>query len=113
MSISNYGELKTAVADYTKRRDLTARIPDFIQAAHVRIVEYAGQLSQMTADEDTNELLSYNASVYLYGALAEAFAYLRDMEMLMIYQTKFEHELSNLAMTGFDTIDGIPNGPVI
>lgn len=30
MSISNYGELKTAVANWINRKDLTSRIPDFI-----------------------------------------------------------------------------------
>lgn len=37
MSISNYGELKTAVAGWLNRADLTAQIPDFIRLAEQRI----------------------------------------------------------------------------
>jgi len=37
MSITNYGELKTAVANWLTRSDLTARIPEFIELAEQRI----------------------------------------------------------------------------
>jgi len=37
MTISNYGELKTEVEDYTHRTDLTAKVPLFIQLAESRI----------------------------------------------------------------------------
>ena len=33
MAISNYGELKTAVADWLNRDDMTAVIPTFIDLA--------------------------------------------------------------------------------
>ena len=37
MSITTYSELQTAVANWLKRSDLTANIPDFIRLAEVRI----------------------------------------------------------------------------
>jgi hypothetical protein len=37
MSIGTYAELRTAVAAWLKRTDLTAQIPDFIRLAEVRI----------------------------------------------------------------------------
>lgn len=37
MSITSYSELKTAVADYAHRTDLTSKIPDFIVSAESRI----------------------------------------------------------------------------
>ena len=37
MSISNYTELKTSVANWLNRTDLTAEIPDFIELAENRI----------------------------------------------------------------------------
>jgi hypothetical protein len=37
MALSNYTELKAAVADWLDRTDLTARIPDFIRLAEVTI----------------------------------------------------------------------------
>jgi hypothetical protein len=37
MSITNYSDLKTTIASYLARSDLTAQIPDFIQLAETRL----------------------------------------------------------------------------
>ncbi len=37
MSVDNYGELKTAIANWAERDDLTSRIPEFIALAEDRI----------------------------------------------------------------------------
>ncbi len=37
MAITNYGELKNAIADWLDRSDLTSRIPDFVSFAETRI----------------------------------------------------------------------------
>jgi hypothetical protein len=37
MSIATYSELKTAVANYLARTDLTDQIPDFIRFAEIRL----------------------------------------------------------------------------
>jgi hypothetical protein len=37
MALTTYGELKSAVADWLNRTDLTARIPDFISLAHAKL----------------------------------------------------------------------------
>ncbi|MEK9654394.1 MAG: hypothetical protein VW202_01710, partial [Halieaceae bacterium] len=37
MSISTYSELKTSIANFLARDDLTAQIPNFIQLAEARI----------------------------------------------------------------------------
>ena len=113
MAINNYGELKASVADYIKRRDLTSVIPDFIQNAHRVLVEYAGNLSNLQNDEDTNQLLGYNPQVYLWGSLKEAALYIRDYELMSVYEAKFQAELNNLAMSGYDVIGMSPNGPVV
>ena len=42
MTISTYAELKTAVANYLERSDLTSRIPEFISLAQARM--YRGQM---------------------------------------------------------------------
>lgn len=54
MALSNYGDLKTAVANWLHRSDLTTQIPDFVSLAESRIqsdlgdlvaLEYAGTLT--------------------------------------------------------------------
>lgn len=113
MAITNYGELKEAVKDFLKRDDCDAAIPEFCQAVHVKLVEAVGNLAPLSSDTDTNQLLDYDPMVYIYGALAEAFIYARDLEMATVYTGKFLKELQNLYATGFDTISGSPNGPVV
>lgn len=58
MAISNYGELKTAVAARAVRSDLTSLIPDFIRRAHDLIVRKAVIASEITADAATEALPS-------------------------------------------------------
>ena len=48
MSITTYGELKTAVANWLNRSDLTSYIPDFIRLAEQRI--YYGATGQFASD---------------------------------------------------------------
>jgi hypothetical protein len=58
MSIANYAELQTAVADWLHRADLTARIPDFIMLGESRLnrelrlfsMENADTISTSTSD---------------------------------------------------------------
>jgi len=113
MAISNYGELKTAVANHLQRRDLDAVIPDFIQNTHLTLTEYTGSLAPLAADTDTNEMLAYDPHTYLFGACFEGAQYLRDAELMATYAARFQQKLQNLAATGFDYIKGTPNGPVI
>lgn len=109
MSITNYAELKAAVADYTKRTDLTNQIPDFIRAAHIKLNEIngVGPLMMFVEDTDTNPLLDYSPFPYLYGAVGYAAAYLRD-DSLSGYADMFADELAKLASTGLRKIQAEP-----
>jgi len=56
MSISNYGELKTATENWLHRTDLTSRIPEFISIAEAKIandVRCNAQQTRSTADVST------------------------------------------------------------
>jgi hypothetical protein len=56
MSLSNYGELKTAAANWLNRSDLTACIPDFVGLAHSDInadVRHWRMLNRATATLDS------------------------------------------------------------
>lgn len=80
MSIETYGELKTAVADWSHRSDLTARIPDFIRLAENDFNRRTGQSHDLTSRPDaaSNELLDDYPDVYLYGALMQMAIYTQD-----------------------------------
>lgn len=53
MSITTYAELKTAVANWLARSDLTSYIPDFIRLAEVRIYDEVKHIDMETALSDT------------------------------------------------------------
>lgn len=56
MAITNYGELKTAVAARAVRSDLTSLIPDFIRRAHDIIVSEMAVQADLTLDAATESL---------------------------------------------------------
>ncbi len=53
MSITNYGELKTAIANELHRDDLSARIPEFIKLAE----DWAAQMLRIRAMETQSDLV--------------------------------------------------------
>jgi hypothetical protein len=56
LAITNYGELKTAVASRAIRTDLTALLPDFIRSAHDVIVGALAVCNTVSADAATETL---------------------------------------------------------
>jgi hypothetical protein len=56
MAIANYVTLKSAVADWAERSDLTTQIPDFIRAAHDTITRELVITSDLTLDSATETL---------------------------------------------------------
>lgn len=96
MKITNYGELKTAVADALKRRDLVEQIPLFIDKVHIEVGESGGALDDLSDDADTNALLIYNPYVYLYGAVAEGADFIRDEGSLQVYRVKYDALLQDI-----------------
>lgn len=184
MALTNYGELKTTIADWLNRDDLTAVIPDFITLAtaqvnrrvrHWRAVKratatadsqfltlpsdwlegrniqlstdpvtplrfasiqqmdefrasnstqgrpcwyaihgtylefvpvpdssytcemtYYAKLAAMSADTDTNWLLTNFPDAYLYGSLLNAAPYLGDDERLMVWERLYEKVLMGI-----------------
>ncbi len=53
MAISNFSELKTAVADWLDRDDLTSKIPDFISLAEARHAREIKLRAMITRDTST------------------------------------------------------------
>lgn len=61
MSIATYSELKTAIANWCSRDDLTAVIPDFVRLAEVRIKS----MVKVRGDESEVSLVCAAGSAYL------------------------------------------------
>lgn len=81
MAITTYTELKTAVANWLYRDDLTARVPEFIALAESEIRRRARVelgFAALSDSHTTSTLLTEAPDVYLYGALKHAAPYLVD-----------------------------------
>ena len=65
MALSTYAELKTSVANYMHRSDLTSVIPDFVSLAEKRIVNDLIQSGGHTSIEDVTSMAttSYEATL--------------------------------------------------
>ena len=57
---------------------------------------YYKKPTAFSADGDTNTLLTNHAGLYLFGALAEAFAFVQDIEAASGYQTRFAGVVNSL-----------------
>lgn len=78
MAISTYSELKTAVADFLNRDDLTDVIPTFISLTEAKLGRRYKDFTALSGNNPSNWILSSHPDVYLYGALVEASPYLSD-----------------------------------
>lgn len=109
--ITNFGTLKTAVADWLNRDDdteLTGYIPNFVQNAESRFLrdprvrDPDGAATRITtlaagADTGTNWLLTNYPDVYLFGALVESAPFVRDDDRLPIWEAELQRRLDELA----------------
>lgn len=98
MALNTYSDLKTAIGDWLHRGDLAARAADFIALAELRFTRQI-TLSEFVPLSDanpTNWMLTNAPSVYLYGALLEASAYLLDDERIPLWKQAFDNAVFEL-----------------
>lgn len=79
MALSNYTELKAAVAQWMRRADLTAEIPDYITLAEkkiVKILKIRGQETETTLTPNSGDSTvalpsDYGSPIALWNALSD------------------------------------------
>lgn len=99
----NYGQLKTRIASALHRSDLTARIPDFVGDATVRINNRLGLgLADLVADDDTNPVLTDSPLLYLYAGMQAGYEYLNNGDNAQYYGRRFEATADIVNVTGND-----------
>lgn len=65
-------------------------------AAYTANVFYYGKFAALSADSDTNWLLTNHPSVYLFACLAEAAPYLMDDERSVLWEGKYAKDMNEL-----------------
>lgn len=98
MALTSYNDLKTTIATYLARSDLTAVIPDFISLAEAKLKRRFRDVTSLSASVSTNWLLTNHPDVYLYGSLLEAQPYLMDDARIASWAQIFERVVSEVRL---------------
>lgn len=111
MSISTYAELKTSIADFLNRDDLTAVIPTFIDLTEAKLKRRYKDFAPLSDSNTSNWILADYPDIYLYGALMEAAPYLHDDARVTIWAQLYAASVSALkgsvSNADFDDYDGL------
>ena len=99
--ISNYAQLKAAVANIINRDDLSEEMDQFYQTVHTELTEIVGPLDLMVDDGDTNALMLYQPTYYTYGMVMHAAAFIGDDPMLNRYSLLYLPMISDLQMGAY------------
>lgn len=59
-------------------------------------VLYYKRLDSLSADADTNWLLTYHPNIYLFAALSEAAPFLKDDDRVIMWETKYKNDCESL-----------------
>jgi hypothetical protein len=112
MAINTYASLKTTIANYLNRSDLTSYIGDFISLTESRlnrelrvremvnidtsITTVASTQSYSLSDSNTtNTILTNYPDLYLYGALAESAPFIMQDDRLKTWAGLYKEALKN------------------
>lgn len=98
MAISNYTELKSSIASYLARSDLTNVIPDFIGLSEAKLKRRFRDVTTLSDGNTSNWLLTNHPDVYLYGALLEAQPYLMDDARIATWAQIFERVVAEVRL---------------
>lgn len=111
MALANYTDLKSEIASYLARSDLTSVIPDFIKLSEAKLQRRFKDVTSLSATVSTNWLFTASPDVYLYGALLEAQPYLQDDARIATWAQIFEkvvaevrHPDSGSAFTSYTSL---------
>ena len=111
----NYGELKSLVADWGHRSDLSSRMDTFKQNVEERICERFGYAvtPSLVNDLDTNVVLTDNQLLYIYGMLEELSVYVTDAASAQSYRLKWDDTANRVNLTSGGWVGGNTQPPKI
>lgn len=95
-----FDQLYAKIADKVHRKDMTARLPTFVDAARQML---NGRLSLAlvppTAPTETNEILTDWPLLYFYAALAELYEFIEEYETASYFHGKWDREVDRYYVT--------------
>lgn len=109
-----YQELQTKMIDMSHRKDMTARVPGFIEDARVRLNSRLGlELVPLVAPTDTNDILTENYLLYYYAAMQSLYEFIVEYETASYFDGQFNRQADNFYVTAPGTTPLVitPEGP--
>lgn len=95
-----FQELYDQIADKVHRKDMTARMPSFVDAARQMLNGRLGLALVPPADPaDTNEILTDWPLLYFYAATAELYEFIEEYETASYFHGKWEREVDRYYIT--------------
>lgn len=110
----NYAELKAKIIDQSHRKDMANRVAGFIDDARLRINNRLGlALVPLTADTDTDEILTENDLLYFYPSMQALFEFVGEYETASYFQNKWDGQADGYYVTraGTDPLVITPEVP--
>lgn len=96
----NYQELQAKIIDQSHRKDMTNRVPGFIEDARSRINMRLGlELQPLAAPDDTNDVLTNDYLLYFYPALQALYEFIAEYETAAYFQNKWEGQANGYHTT--------------
>lgn len=98
--MQDYAELRDRIAREMHRGDLAGRIPEWVDFARQRINRrYGVNLAMFASDTDTNNTLLEHEVLYLYAALAAAYAFTNNGSAARAYDGMWTIEANQVNIT--------------
>lgn len=77
------------------------------------VIRYVAKLADLSADADTNAILTKFPSIYVYGALAHHAALIRDAAAAAMYEAQYQKAARAAKATDRDRYSGAPLVPTV
>lgn len=99
-----FQELYDKIADKVHRKDMTDRIPKFVDDARTMLNLRLGLVLEPPADpDDTSEFLTDWPLLYYYAALGELYEFIEEYETGSYFAGKWEREVDRYYITRLGT----------
>lgn len=100
----NYLELKNRLTAISHRPDLASELPYFISDCNNRLnVRFSMANPELTADTDTNEILTSFPQLYITGSLQALYEFLNNGDNAIYYNQRFNEECDRANTSGYST----------
>lgn len=77
------------------------------------VLRYFARLADLSADGDTNDILTKFPGIYVYGALAHHSALIRDTAAAAVYEAQYQKSARAAKATDADRYSGAPLVPTV